>query len=111
MTMRAIPRELLPHSAGYRAYLGNGRNGGQWADEITLKHICVDFKSSYRIKNDVQSVVNGARIIYDCRNSRPLGLCFSEKDIIEYNGRKMVVESVIVPNHGEVPHHYELRCV
>ena len=63
MAMRAIPKELLPHSAGYRAYLGNGRNGGQWDDEITLKNICIDCKSSYRIKNDVQSVVNGARLM------------------------------------------------
>ena len=111
MTVRAIPKELLPHFATYRAYLGNGRNGGQWGDEITLKHICVDFKSSYGIKSDVQSAKNSARIIYDCRTSRPRGICFQEKDIVEYNGRKMVVESVSTPNCGKETHHYELKCI
>ena len=111
MKIRTIPRELLPHSAIYRPYLGSERNGGQWGDEIIITNIFIDLKSSYRIKGEVQTLSEGTCVIYDCRNSRPLGLCFHEKDILEYNGRKMTVESIAAPSCGGKIHHYELKCV
>ena len=111
MHIKPIPRRMLPDSVVYKPLLENGRNGSVWGDEVMLKFVCVDYNTKYAIKGDNQGVAYKAMLFYDCRNSRPIGIAFREKDKIIHNGKEMTVESVSIPNSGDRIHHYELGLV
>lgn len=112
MLVKPIPRRLLRHEVLYKPYIGDGRHGAVWGEEISLRNICVDYDTDYRIRGKSQTIRYRAVLYYDCVNSFPRDIAFKEKDKVVFNGAEMTVEGICVPNTpAGKAHHYELGLV
>lgn len=107
--MRAIPRNLLIHSA--KAYSELTEN--TWNDksrELIAELDCVRIEpsASIRLTNTNEQVQLSAVLFFDCRNSAPKDFDFSKTDIITACGSEYRVISVDKLYDERGLHHYEV---
>lgn len=108
--MRAIPRNLLIHSA--KAYSEQTEN--TWNDKsreliAELDRVRIDQSvSSLRLTRNNEQVQLSAVLFFDCRNSAPKDFDFSKTDIITACGSEYRVISVDKLYDERGLHHYEV---
>lgn len=107
--IKPIPKRLMPHSAIYKAYLGNTGEGDSWGEEISLNFIKIEEKMQLKVTSNGREVIGNARMFYDLVNSSGLTDKPIENSLIIYNGReyKIVNVDVLCANSAK-PHHYEV---
>lgn len=76
-----------------------------------LKYVRIEPSSRIvRDKNNAE-IQLVATLFYDCKNSRPRGVQFTEDDIIIFNGQKHRIVSVEPLYDERRRHHYEMGLV
>lgn len=108
--MRAIPRNLLIHSA--KAY--SVQTDNTWNDKTRelvaeLDRVRIDQSvSSLRLTSNNEQVQLSAVLFFDCRNSAPKDFDFSKTDIITALGNEYRVINVDKLYDERGLHHYEV---
>ena len=107
--MRAIPRNLLIHSA--KAY--SEQTDNTWNDKTgelvaELDRVRVEPSASLRLTNTNEQVQLSAVLFFDCRNSAPKDFDFSKTDIITALGNEYRVINVDKLYDERGLHHYEV---
>lgn len=112
VVIKAIPKALLIHTVSHAHAVDEDRWGNEvLKDEQKLKYVRMEPSSKVvRDKNNVE-VQLAATMFYDCRNSRPKGMEFSEDDIVIFNGQKHCIQTVEPLYDGERLHHIEMGLV
>ena len=110
--MRAIPKELLIHTVTFHTVLEKNRWGTQSLDGGTdVERVRMEPSSKIvRDKNNAE-VQLAAVLFYDCRNSRPRDVVFTEDNIVTFNNQKFRVASVEPLYDNRRLHHYEIGLV
>ncbi len=108
--MVKMPRALLPHSAQLLPYTGSDSwSEGQYGDPVNLRYVRLEPSSRVvRNRENIECQLS-ARMFYDCVNSLPLGIEFSEESKVVFRGKEYTV--VLVDTEyadTDAPHHYEL---
>lgn len=109
--MKPIPRKLLIHYAELK-----NAERDLWQNE-TLTTVSemkyIRFESASRLVTNKQNrqITLTATMIYDCRNSIPKGVCFSQGQKVVFNGQTYTVELIEPLYDGRKLHHYELELV
>lgn len=76
-----------------------------------LTHVRVEPSSKViRDKNGAE-IQLAATLFFDCKNSRPQGMTFSNGDIITFGGMKHSIQLIEPLYDGEKLHHYELGMI
>lgn len=110
--MRAIPRSLLIHTVTKARAVQTDRWGKEEIsdqEEISF----VRMEPSHRVirdKNNAELQLS-AVLFYDCRNSCPRGMTFSEDEVIVFNGQKHRIREIEPLYDGKRLHHYEIGVV
>lgn len=107
--MKAIPRNLLIHSA--KAY--SEQTEDTWNDKsreliAELDLVRIEPSASIRLTNTNEQVQLSAVLFFDCRNSAPKDFDFSKTDIITACGSEYRVISVDKLYDERGLHHYEV---
>lgn len=63
-----------------------------------------------RDKNNAE-IQLAATLFYDCKNSKPNGMCFAEDDVIIYNGENYQIKIVDSLYDEKKLHHFELGLI
>ncbi|QKS71663.1 minor capsid protein [Paenalkalicoccus suaedae] len=108
---RPIPKRLLPHTIGYKKYLGKGREGIEYAEEQEIKHVRMEPSSSLTRDNNGQEVLKRSTLFIDARNSDPV-IKMSEQDIVVFDEDEYIVNKVdsLYARSSNV-HHYENEMI
>ena len=110
MYIKPIPLKLLNDKAILRPFIKDTRDGKEYGKDIKLTNISLSHTAKYSGSNKSQYTRHNAVLFYDTVNSSPKNMEFKEKDMIIYNGKKMIVERVVTPNWtSQKIHHYELE--
>lgn len=110
MRIKPIPLCLLNSSVIYKPYIGEGRHGKVWGNDLLISDAALSYTARYSVSGESQYLRHNAVLFYDCTNSKPKGIKFQEQGLIIHDGRKMVIERVVIPNwRNSLPHHYELE--
>lgn len=110
--MRAIPRELLIHSAEIRTPLSEDSFGGVVLSEgVRLRYVRIDSVRGCGYDGMRKSSKCSAVLIYDCRNSYPRGFEFSLGQRVNFGGAEYTVISVEQYNEKHLPHHIEVGLI
>jgi len=107
---QAIPYQLLIHSATHNYTPSHGNWGAEtFAGTRALTYVRFEPSSKLITTKDNRQVQLAATMFYDCKNSAPSGVTFTEGDqIIQTGGRVYKVETVDNCNDEIGLHHYEL---
>lgn len=110
--MRPIPRSLLIHSAILQLPAGID----VWQRPINpasidLSYVRIDPSNKIIINNDNTEEQLSSTLIYDCHNSRPLGINFEPEQIVTWQGRDYKVITTEPLYDGSKLHHWELGLI
>lgn len=108
-----IPRAALPHTAHLSPYTGSDPwSKESYGEAVTLKYVRLE--PSSRVVRDKQNTERqlSAVMFYDCKNSLPAGLSFTEESKVSFGGNEYTVAAVdTLYADGSKPHHYELGLI
>lgn len=108
--IKPMPKALLIHTAQYEEYEGKGRYGDEFKGPIALTNILIQPVSNIKRNNIGDSVGYNSLMFFDCINSRPKHINFTEKSKITFNGQEMIINK-INPIYAFNLHHYELELI
>lgn len=110
--MRAIPKYLLIHRAELYDVMGNGVFGEKlYSEAVQLENVRVDYTSGINrdgIKGFNDKGAGQAVLIYDCRNSSPVGLEFNIGQKVIFGKRTFTVSGAAIYWGKNAPHHIEV---
>ena len=112
VNIKAIPKKLLIHRVTHSTEGEEDRWGNTTlVNQKELTHVRVEPSSKViRDKNGAE-VQLAATLFYDCKNSRPIGMTFSNGEVITFNGQKHSIQLIEPLYDGEKLHHYELGMI
>lgn len=110
--MRAIPKSLLIHTVTrVKTAPADFWENEEITDREEITFVRIEpSRRIIRDKNNAELQLS-AVLFYDCRNSRPRGVTFSEDEIIIFNGQKHQIREVEPLYDGKRLHHYEIGVV
>lgn len=110
--MRAIPKQLLVHTAVlYRIQTEDAWGHEELDDGTELRYVRMKYSGKVvRDKNNAE-IQLAAVLFYDCRNSSPKNVEFQVDDIIVFNGEQFRVQTVELFTDEKHTHHYEMGLV
>ena len=110
--MRPIPKALLINTVTHAKEERVDRwSEGCLTDEQTLQRVRIEPSSKVVRDSNSAEIQLAATLFYDCKNSRPRGVAFTEDDIIIFNGQKHKIQ-LVEPLYDEGRlHHYELGLI
>lgn len=110
--MRAIPKNLLPHTVALFRKTSEDIWGAEQLDAgVELTRVRMEPSSRIvRDKNNAE-IQLAATLFYDCRNSRPSGVEVQLDDIVVFNGQKHQVKMIEPLYEKKRLHHYEIGLV
>ena len=109
--IKPIPKKLLIHTVTRLE-----RATDRWGEETLkekeiIKRVRIEPSNKVvRDKNNAEIQIS-ATLFYDCKNSLPRDIQFSEDDIIVFNGQKHKVQTIEPLYDGERLHHIEMGLV
>lgn len=111
--MRAIPKELLIHCV---KLFKTKREDDFWEEDVAKTGTPVSdvrIEPSAKIVRDKNNaeIQLAATLFYDCKNSKPRGICFSVDDMVIFNGQKFRIQVVEPLYDRKKLHHYELGLI
>lgn len=111
--MVKIPRWARPHTVTYRHYTGTDIHQKALYDSpITIQYVRMEPTSKVVLSKENTQVQLVSVLFYDCQDSEPVNIGFTELDQIIFNGRKYTVMSVdILYDKTVTPHHYEIGLI
>jgi hypothetical protein len=107
--LKPIPKIKLPHTAIYKAYIGNSGEGDTYDTPKQLKYIKVDELKQLGVTNNGREVIGNAIMFYDYLNS--IGLTnrpVNNSQIIFKDKTYHIVSTDILYGDSDNPHHYEV---
>lgn len=108
--MVSIPRAALPHAAQLSPCTGSDSWGKEeYGKAVSLRYVRLE--PSSRIVRDKQNTERQllAVMFYDCKNSLPAGITFTDGSKVSFGGHEYTVAVVdTLYADGSAPHHYEL---
>lgn len=115
MRLLPIPRCLLIHSATHKYGAKTQDNTGAWTHASSQALTRVRFEPSTKLvkTKDNNEVQLSAIMLFDCRNSLPVGTTFALGDEISRTGGSVyeVVGGTEPKFDGLDAHHYEVECL
>ena len=113
MSIKAIPRGLLPHTATYKQLTGvDGRGKKTYATGVAVAYVRFETAKKNAFTALGEQKNDRAVLFYDCVNSYPIGIEFAPGDVLVFDGQDYEVrESVPEWSVFGVPHHYEVALV
>jgi hypothetical protein len=113
MSIRTIPRQLLIHSAIYKANPIKNAYGKVTSRAVTktLQHIRVEPSTSMRVTTDNKQIQLAAIVFYDAMNSTPQGIKFDVGAVIDFDGYEHTILSIKPIYDNSKLHHTELELI
>lgn len=109
--MRAIPKQLLIHSAILRAPNTSDRWQKEQSDTVNLQYIRIDPSSKVINKPNSISVQLTGILYFDCKHSTPKEPSFQVGQEVLFDGELHRIETVEKLYDGRKLHHYEVGLV
>lgn len=109
--MRPIPRQLLIHNADLLTPTGTDIWHETTYQSVSLARVRVDPSTKLVRSKDNTEVQLSAVLIYDCRNSRPQGVCIAAGQCVDWGGTRYRVATVEPLYDGQRLHHWEVGLV
>lgn len=107
--MKPIPKSILTHSATLTEVVQD-----EWQKETErtiaqLQHIRVEETESHSYDKDNRQNSLSAVLFFDCHNSRPVNVSFSEDQRIHFGDMVFRIRNIILVSDKQAVHHYELE--
>lgn len=110
--MKAIPKYLLIHTAQIQDVAESDAWGKTVLSEpVQLRYVRLEPSTKYVRDKQNQEIQLAAVLIYDCKNSLPVRLSFSDGQIITFNGEVYQIQLIEPLFDGRRLHHYELGLI
>ena len=106
--MRPIPRKLLIHTAIQKYNQVDDGLGHLSGSSRSLSRIRIEPSSKIVITRDNTQKQLTSVLFYDCRNSLPAGVAFTENDVITFNDVDYAVLGIDKLYDNKGLHHYEI---
>jgi hypothetical protein len=114
MSVSAIPRRFLPHSATLFTESAPDVWGNCTETATELTNVRIDRRESMTVTGGKRERKSGAVMFFDCRNSSPAGVNFSlaasdiTRQSVSFEGYRYVIEKVDYLYAADTLHHLEI---
>lgn len=110
--MKAIPRSLLIHQAKLKAVISKDDWGNEeLLDPILLDRIRIEPSTKFVRAKDNSEIQLAAVLYYDCKNSKPRNMVFTDESVIVFHEESYRIKLVEPLYDQKRLHHYELGMV
>ena len=110
--MKPIPKRLLIHTVTIKSPTGIDRMGVKtYTEPVEIKHVRLEPISKRIQSKDKQDLQLSTLMFYDCKNSYPSTLNFTQGQVVTFNGLELIIQ-VVEPLYDERKlHHYEVGLI
>lgn len=111
--MRPIPKKILIHTVTIKTPTGEKDRWGNvvYTDPEEIKFVRLESTTKRIQTKESQDLQLSTLMFYDCKNSNPNTIIFSQGQVITFNGLDLIVQ-IIEPLYDEKKlHHYELGLI
>ena len=107
--IKPIPKKLLCNSVTYSKYIPDTGEGATWETAVTLSNVKIDEQKQFKRGFNGAEIIGNAMLYYDYINSSGLTSKPTNESKIFYQDRTYcVVDTDILRENSDTPHHYEI---